>query len=47
MLLEQASRIETDGACVGMISYVLDHCAPSGIPDASWILGASNLRRDI
>ncbi len=45
-VLEQASRFETDGACVGMSSYVLDHGTPGGIPDASWILGVSNLRRD-
>ena len=45
-VLEQASRFETDGACVGMTSYVLDHGTPDGAPDASWILGVSNLRRD-
>jgi len=45
-VLEQASRFETDGACVGMISYVLDHGTPDGIPDASWTLGVSNRRRD-
>jgi predicted ATP-grasp superfamily ATP-dependent carboligase len=45
-VLEQASGFETDGGCVGMSSYVLDHGTPSGIPDASWILEVSNLRRD-
>ncbi len=45
-VLEQASRFETNGVCVGMSSYVLDHGTPGGIPDASWILGVSNLRLD-
>jgi hypothetical protein len=34
-VLEQASRFETDGACVGMTSYVLNHNTPGCIPDAS------------
>jgi hypothetical protein len=42
-VLEQASRFETDGACVEMISYVLDHGTPGGIPDASWTLGVSTM----
>jgi hypothetical protein len=44
--LEKTSRFETDGACVGMSSYVLDHGTPTDAPDASWILEVSNLRRD-
>ena len=45
-VLEQASRFETDGACVGMSSYVLDHGTPGDAPDAGLILGVSDLRRD-
>jgi hypothetical protein len=46
-LLEHASRFETDGACVRMSSYVLDHGTPGDAPDAGLILGVSNLRRDV
>jgi hypothetical protein len=42
-VLEQASRFETDGACVGMRSYVLDYGTPT---DARLILAVSNRRLD-
>jgi hypothetical protein len=45
-VLEQASRFETDGACVGMSSYVLDHGTPADAPDAGLILAVSNRRLD-
>jgi hypothetical protein len=45
-VLEQASRFETDGVCVGMTSYVLDHGTPSAAPDTSLILAVSNRRLD-
>jgi hypothetical protein len=45
-VLEQASRFETDGGCVGMSSDVLDHGTPGAAPDAGLILGVLNLRRD-
>jgi hypothetical protein len=45
-VLEQTSRFETDGACVGMSSYVLDHGTPTDAPDASLILAVSNRHLD-